>query len=413
MSQRVVVTGMGTVNPIGFNVKESWDNAVHGVSGVGPITLFDSAELLVQIACEVKGFDAAQHMDAREARRRDRFEQLAVVATQQALHHSGLELTEKNANRVAVIVSSAVGGLKSVQEAVITMIQDGPRRISPFMIPMFMSNGAAGMIAIDIGARGPCFSVASACASGADGIGQAWHLIRAGAVDAAVTGASEATVTRVGVATFDRLGALSRRNDEPWRTPAPFAAGRDGLVMGEGAAILILESYEHAKARGAEIYAELVGYASTSDAFHITAPAEDGAGGAAAISRALESARIAPEDVDYISAHGTGTELNDISETRAIKAALGEHAYDVPISSTKSMTGHMMGATGALEAIFCIEAIRHDVVPPTIHYEEADPACDLDYVPNSAREVPVEVALSNAFGFGGHNAVLVFRAFQD
>jgi 3-oxoacyl-(acyl-carrier-protein) synthase len=278
---------------------------------------------------------------------------------------------------------------------------------------MLMSNGAAGMLAIDHNLRGPTFSVASACAAGADAIGQAWLLLRAGVVDAALVGASEATITRVGVSAFDRLGALSRRNDRPDGTPSPFDRGRDGLVMGEGAAVLVLETLERARARGAEILAELAGYAATADAHHITAPAEDGVGGAAAIVGALESAGLRADEVDYINAHGTGTQLNDVSETRAIKAALGERAYQIPISSTKSMTGHMMGATGALEAIFCVQAIRHGVVPPTIHYETPDPECDLDYTPNHARERRVRVALSNAFGFGGHNAVLVLREFIE
>jgi beta-ketoacyl-acyl-carrier-protein synthase II len=352
-------------------------------------------------------------MEAREARRRDRFEQFASAAAKEAVAQAGLEVREGERGRVAVIVSSAVGGLGSLQEAITTMLNEGPRRVSPFAIPMLMSNGAAGLLAIDYDLRGPTFSVASACAAGADAIGQAWHLIRAGVVDAALAGASEATITRVGVSAFDRMGALSRRNDAPDRTPSPFDRGRDGLVMGEGAGILVLERLERARARGATILAELAGYGATADAYHITAPAEDGVGGAAAIAAALQSAGLRADDVDYINAHGTGTPLNDASETRAIKAALGEKAYRVPVSSTKSMTGHMMGATGALEAILCVQAIRKGVVPPTIHYTEPDPECDLDYVPNEARETRVRVALSNAFGFGGHNAVLALREFTD
>ena len=413
MTPRVVITGMGAVSPLGLSVGESWQKVVGGVSGVAPITLFDASDLLVRIACEVKSFDPASFMEAREARRRDRFEQFASAAAKEAIAQAGLEVPDDERGRVAVIVSSAVGGLASVQDTVITMVNEGPRRVSPFAIPMLMSNGAAGMLAIDHGLSGPTFSVASACAAGADAIGQTWHLLRAGVVDAALAGASEATITRVGIATFDRLGALSRRNDQPEATPSPFDRSRDGLVMGEGAAILVLETLEHARRRGAVILAELAGYAATADAYHITAPAEDGAGGAAAIVGALESAGLSAEDVDYINAHGTGTQLNDISETRAIKAALGEQAYRIPISSTKSMTGHMMGATGALEAIFCIEVIRTGIIPPTIHYENPDPDCDLDYVPNHAREGRFRVALSNAFGFGGHNAVLVLREFID
>jgi beta-ketoacyl-acyl-carrier-protein synthase II len=413
MTARVVITGMGTVNPLGLNVAETWGNMLRGASGVGPITLFDASDLLVRIACEVRGFDPARYMEAREARRRDRFEQFASAAAKEAVAQAGLEVREDERGRVAVIVSSAVGGLASLQDTIMTMHNEGPRRVSPFAIPMLMSNGAAGLLAIDYGFRGPSFSVASACAAGADGIGQAWHLIRAGVVDAALAGASEATITRVGVSAFDRMGALSRRNETPERTPSPFDRGRDGLVMGEGAGILVLERLERARARGATILAELAGYGATADAYHITAPADDGVGGAAAIAAALHSAGLRADDVDYINAHGTGTPLNDASETRAIKAALGERAYRVPISSTKSMTGHMMGATGALEAILCVLAIRNGVVPPTIHYNERDPECDLDYVPNEARQEKVRVALSNAFGFGGHNAVLALREFTD
>jgi 3-oxoacyl-[acyl-carrier-protein] synthase II len=413
MTRRVVITGMGTVNPLGLSVETSWNRAVNGESGVGPITLFDASDLLVRIACEVKGFDPGAYMDPKEARRRDRFEQFACAAAQEAVAQAGFRVSEAEAGRVAVVVSSAVGGLQTTQDTILTMDHDGPRRISPFSIPMLMANGAAGLTAIDTGAKGPCFSVASACAAGADAIGQAWHMLRAGVVDAAVAGASEATVSRVGIASFDRLGALSRRNDSPDLTPAPFDLDRDGLVMGEGAAILILETFEHARRRGAEIMAELVGYASTADAYHVTAPAEDGAGGAAAMRGALEIAGLRPDQVDYVNAHGTGTQLNDVAETRAIKTALGETALRVPVSSTKSMTGHMMGATGALEAVFCVQAIRTGTLPPTIHLHTPDPACDLDYVPNQARQAAVRVALSNAFGFGGHNAVLALRAFSQ
>lgn len=413
MTRRVVVTGMGTVNPLGLDVDRSWDALTKGVSGAGPITLFDPSDLLVQVACEVKGFDPEQFMDAREARRRDRFEQLASAAAQEALGQSGLEVHADNAQRVGVIVSSAVGGLGSMEEGILTIEEKGPRRVSPFTIPMFMPNGASGMIGIDIGAQGPSFSLASACASGVDSIGQAATLIRSGVIDAALAGASEATVTHVGIACFDRLGALTRRNDEYQTRPAPFDAHRDGFIMGEGAAVLVLESLEHARGRGAEILGELVGYGASSDAYHVTAPSETGAGGAVAIRLTLEDAGLEAVQVDYVNAHGTGTELNDVAETRAIKTALGEHAYKTAISSTKSMTGHMMGATGALESIFCLKAIETNLVPPTINLVDPDPECDLDYIPGSAREMPVEVAITNAFGFGGHNAVLAFKAFQS
>ncbi len=411
--RRVVVTGMGAVSPLGNSVDESWSNVVEGVSGVGPITLFDSKDLLVQIACEVKGFDPEDYMEKREARRIDRFQQFGIAAAKQAIDQAGLEIKPEEASRASVIISSAVGGILSMEEAMIVFSERGSRRVSPFVIPKFMSNGAAGLVSIKHGFRGPTFSIASACASGSDAIGQAAMMIRAGAVDVAVAGGSDATVSRIGISGFDRLKAMSRHNEDYSITPAPFDKDRDGLVMGEGAAAIVLEDLDRARKRGAEIIGELVGYSSTSDSFHITAPAEDGAGGAAAMVGAIEMAGIAPDQVDYISAHGTATLLNDLSETRAIKAAFGELAYDIPISSTKSMTGHMMGATGALEAIFCMHAIRDNVIPPTIHYRTPDPECDLDYVPNEARQGQVDVAISNAFGFGGHNAVLAFQAFSS
>lgn len=411
MSQRVVVTGMGTINPLGLNVAETWEAALAGRSGVGPITLFDASDLLVQIGCEVKDFDPGGYMEAREVRRRDRFQQFASVVAQEALAQAGVTVEEGREERFGIIVSTAVGGLGTMQDGVRTMDARGPRRVNPFLIPMFMPNGASGLIAIDIGARGPCFSIASACATGADSIGQAALMIRAGMVDVCLAGGTEATITKIGISSFDRLGALSRSNDDYSGTPAPFDKNRDGLVMGEGAAAIVLESLEHARARGVEILAEFVGYGSTEDAFHVTAPSENGLGGARAISLALEEAGLRPQDLDYINAHGTATELNDVAETKAIKLALGEAAYSLPISSTKSMTGHMMGATGALEAIFCVQAIRKNKIPPTIHLNEPDPECDLDYVPDQAREVEVTAALSNAFGFGGHNAVLALTAF--
>lgn len=410
--EKIVITGMGTVNPLGLTVEESWKNVVNGVSGVGPITLFDPAVLNVHFASEVKNFVPENYMDAKEARRRDRFEQFGTAAAKDAIASSGLEITDANSGRIGVLVSSAIGGIKSLSEAVITNHTEGPRRVSPFLIPMLMPNGAAGMIAIDHQIKGPCFSVASACASGADGIGTAFLMLKAGMIDAAVTGAAEMTICSVGVAAFDRVGAMSRSNEDYSMTPQPFDKNRDGLVMGEGAAVLVLELESHAKKRGANILAELAGYGSTADAFHVTAPHENGAGGAAAMRMALESAHANDDELGYINAHGTGTQLNDQSETRAVKAAFGGRAYQIPISSTKSMTGHMMGATGALEAIFCVQAVREGVLPPTIHYETPDPECDLDYVPNQAREKKITLAISNAFGFGGHNAVLAIRKYS-
>ena len=412
--EKIVITGMGTVNPVGLTVEETWKNIKNGVSGVAPITRFDATEWLAQIACEVKNFNADQYMPAKEARRRDLFEQYATAAAQEALANSGLEATEENSARIGVLVSSAMGGLTSLEEAIFTLKDHGARRVSPFLIPMLMANGAAGLIGIDHGIKGPAMSVASACASGIDGIGLAWMMLRSGVIDAAVTGASESTLTMTGVGAFDRIGALSRRTlaDDYAMTPAPFDKNRDGLVMGEGAGILVMETESHAKARGANILAELAGYAATADAHHVTAPSVGGVGGAAAIQQALITAGANADEVDYVSAHGTATPLNDAAETKALKAALGDHAYKTAISSTKSMTGHMMGATGALEAIFCVQAIREGVLPPTIHYQTPDPECDLDYVPNTARDSEVNVAISNAFGFGGHNAVMVVRKYQ-
>ncbi|MEE9188801.1 MAG: beta-ketoacyl-ACP synthase II [Anaerolineales bacterium] len=412
MPDKVVITGMGTINPIGLTIDETWQNAINGVSGVGPITLFDAEEYLVSHACEVKDFTPEKYMDARDARRRDRFQQFASAASQEAIQQSGLEVSEEESGKVGVIVSSAIGGLQAVADNLRVLMDKGPRRISPFAIPMLMSNGAAGLIAIDNGFRGPSFSVASACASGADGVGMAWLLIRAGIIDVAISGASEAIITEVALSAFDRMRALSRRDGEDRDTPQPFDLNRDGLVMGEGAAILVLERESRAIDRGADILAELAGYGGTADAFHITAPSEDGIGGSKAIQAALEAAEANPEDIGYISAHGTATKLNDLSETRAIKKVFGDLAYEIPISSTKSMTGHMMGTTGALEAIFCVQAIRENILPPTINYETPDPECDLDFIPNAAREKDITMAVSNAFGFGGHNAVLVVKEYS-
>jgi 3-oxoacyl-[acyl-carrier-protein] synthase II len=411
MQERVVITGMGTINPIGLRVEDSWRHVIEGYSGVGPITLFEAGDMQVKIACEVSDFIPEEYMDPREARRRDRFEQFATVAVKEAIVNSGLDLEKEDPGKIGIVISSAIGGLKSLQDAIITNYTEGPRRVSPFLIPMLMSNGAAGLAAIDHSINGPCFSIASACASGADGIGMATTMIRANMIDVCLAGAAEATITTTGIAAFDRVGATSRSNDDYSMTPAPFDKNRTGLVMGEGAAVLVLESESHARNRGAIILAELAGYGATADAFHVTAPEENGMGGAAAIKQALHSAHANKDEVDYINAHGTATVLNDASETRAIKEAFGKLAYDIPISSTKSMTGHMMGATGALEAIFCVQAIRNGLLPPTIHYQTPDSDCDLDYIPNRARQKKIDLALSNAFGFGGHNAVLAIRRY--
>jgi beta-ketoacyl-acyl-carrier-protein synthase II len=412
MHDKVVITGMGTVNPLGLSVQESWHNVINGVSGVGPITLFNPDGYLVKHACEVKGFSPDKYMDVREARRRDRFQQLASAASQEALDQAGLEISEEKSERVGVFVSSAIGGLKAIADNLDILRDKGPRRVSPFVVPMLMSNGAAGLISIDNKINGPSFSVASACASGADGLGISLSLIRSGMIDVAISGASDAIITQVAVAAFDRLGALSRSDPSAQPTPRPFDLYRDGFVMAEGAAILVIEREDHAIKRGADILAEFSGYGGTADAYHITAPSEDGAGGARAMLAAMESAQINADEIGYINAHGTATQLNDASETRGIKSAFGNLAYEIPVSSTKSMTGHMIGTTGALEALFCVQAIREKVLPPTINYKVPDPECDLDYVPNVAREKRITAAMSNAFGFGGHNAVLVVKEYN-
>jgi 3-oxoacyl-[acyl-carrier-protein] synthase II len=408
--ERVVITGIGTVNPLGLDPETSWKNALAGFSSTHEIEHFDPSRLSVRIACEVKGFDPTKFMDFRNARRMDRFEQYAVAAARQAITLAKLDV-HAHAERIGVVIASAVGGIQTLQDASKILLTVGPRKLSPFTIPMLMPNGASGLVAIEFGARGPSFSVASACASGADGVGTAWRLIRSGEADAMITGASDATICELAMGAFDRVGAMTRGNSLD--VPRPFDKNRDGLVMGEGAAALVLESLSYARKRGAKILAELAGYGSTSDAHHITAPTEDGSGSARAIQLALDSAGVRPEEVDYINAHGTGTILNDLSETKAIKIVFGKRAYQIPVSSTKSMTGHMMGTTGALEVIFCVLAIRDGKIPPTIHYTTPDPECDLDYVPNAARAKPVQVAVSNAFGFGGHNAVLVIRSHPE
>lgn len=410
--RKVVITGLGAVCPIGNTAEEAWTNCKNGVSGVGPITQFDASEFLVQIAAEVKNFDPTLYMDKSEVRKRDLFEQFGMAAAKQALAQSGYEVTEANAARLGLLVSSSVGGLATIEENALIVKEKGPRRASPFTITMIMPNGASGMVGIDIGARGPALSVASACASGADSLGMAWHLIRAGVMDAALAGCADHSICPIGVASFDRIGAMSRENADYSMTPAPFDANRSGLVMGHGSGVLMLEGEDTAKARGAVILAELAGYAATSDANHITAPREDGAGSASAMVQALMAAGLNTTDVDYINAHGTATPLNDAAEAVAIRVALGEEfARRVPVSSTKSMTGHMMGATGAVEAVFGVLALRDQVAPPNIHYTTPDPAIGLNIVANTAREMALNVVMSNAFGFGGHNAVLVLRRY--
>ena len=410
---RVVVTGMGTVNCTGSTVEESWANVIAGRSGIAPLTLFDHSTCAVHIGGEVKNFDPAKYMDFKEARRRDRFCQLGIAAARQALDQSGLTITGENADEVGVIFGTGTGGLDSYTQLVQDYDRDGARRIHPFAIPMVICDSPAAAMAIDWNLRGPNFAPVSACAAAADAIGLAYQAIKFQQAKAFIAGGSEGSIHLAGILAFDRLGAMSRNNADPAGACKPFDKNRDGIVMGEGAAALIVEELEFARARGAQILAEVIGYAATSDAFHVVAPAENGVGARRAMQRALQNARVQPDEIDWISAHGTGTQLNDKYETMAIKEVFGEQAYSVPITSTKPLTGHMMGATGALEVIFGIQAIETGIIPPTINYQAPDPDCDLDYVTNAARERRVDTFMSNAFGFGGHNAVLIVKCFVD
>lgn len=408
--RRVVITGLGLLTPLGHNVKESWAGIVAGKSGTGPFTVMPKGEHTLGTVCEVKDFDPANFMDRKEARRRDRYQQFATVAAGEALAHSGLEITDNNRERTGIILGTGVGGIQTLVDQEHVVLEKGIRRVSPFAITMIMPNGASGMLAIDFGIHGPSPTITTACAAGNDAIGLAFRLVRSGEIDAAITGGSESILTSVAVGGFERAGATSSKEQD---TPQPFDKNRDGLIVGEGAGMLIIETLEHAKNRGANILAEISGYGQTTDAHHITAPAEGGAGAARAIKMAMKDAGVNPEEVDYISAHGTATPLNDRSETTAIKTALGKDAYHIAMSSTKSMTGHIMGATGAIESVFCTLAIQDQVVPPTINYETPDPECDLDVIPNHSRKARVGVCLNNAFGFGGHNSVLVIKRFEE
>lgn len=409
-AKRVVVTGMGVISPLGLDVPALWQNLTAGRSGIAAITLFDSSDMSVRIAGEAHGFEPTDYMSAKDARRADRFTQFAIAAIEEALAQSGLIVDDHNAADVGVIVGSGVGGIWTYSQEFEVLSNKGPRRVSPFLIPMITVDVPAVQIALRTGACGPNMAVTSACATGADALGQAYETICRGHARAMFTGGFEAAVTPIGVAAFDRMRALSRRNDDPEGASRPFDADRDGFVMSEGGALLVLEELDFALARGAEPLAEVTGYAATSDATHIAAPDAEGAGAALCMSLAMARAGIAPGDVSYVNAHGTSTLAGDPAETEALKRALGEHAYRVPVGATKSMTGHLIGGAGALEAVICVQALRTGVIPPTINLETPDPACDLDYVPHQARRAELEVALSNSFGFGGHNATLVFRA---
>ena len=404
---RVVVTGMGCVSPLGQNVETTWRALLAGTSGVAPITQFDASTFKTRFAAEVKDFDPEALLGRRDARRMDRVTQFATVAAGEALSSSGLAIDDGNRGRIGVVLGTGIGGIGTLLKGAQVLAERGPHWVSPFMVPMMLPDTGAGQVAIHFGLRGPNLAVVTACATGTNAIGEAAEMIRRGAADAMVAGGSEAAIVPVALAGFNVMDAISIRNDDPERASRPFDRDRDGFVLGEGAAALILESLDHARSRRASILAEVAGYGTTNDAYHMSAPLEDGAGASACMRLALADAGLAPTEIDYINAHGTSTRLNDASETSAIKTVFGELAYSIPISSTKSMTGHLLGAAGAVEAIFSILALREGVIPPTINYQTPDPACDLDYVPNQSRPAKIRRALSNSFGFGGHNASVI------
>jgi len=412
-ARRAVVTGLGAITPIGNDPETFWRNLLDGVSGVGPISAYDASAEEVRIAAEVKGFDPAAFMDFKQARRMSRFSQLAVAAAAQAIEDSGLAITDANRDDIAVVVNTGGGGIGDVASAERTFMEQGGKRVSPFMVPMLSPSMAACQISIQNRLRGPVMTSVAACASGVQALIEAQRLIEHGDVDVVIAGGTESAILPVAFAALANMGALSKRNDEPERASRPFEANRDGFVFGEGAAVLVVEAAEHAERRGARIVTEVAGGALTGDAFHISAPDPTGDGAARAITRALRDAGVAPEEVEHVVAHGTSTPLNDATETKAIHAAFGAHAARLAVSSNKSMIGHTLGAAGAISALAAVLAIRDGIVPPTINYEEPDPACDLDYVPNSARRMPVGTAIINGFGFGGQNAVAVFRRYES
>jgi len=407
--RRVVVTGVGVVSALGTGNEKNWSALMNGQSGIDRITRFDASDLPTQIAGEVKDFNAEDFIDKKEIKKMDLFIQYALGAAELAMQDSGLQITEENAERVGVLVGAGLGGLPAIERYHEAMLENGYKKISPFFIPMLIINLAPGHISIRYGAKGPNISSVSACATGTHSIGDAYHFIKRGDADAMIAGGTESTITPLGIAGFNVMKALSTRNDDPAGASRPFDKGRDGFIMGEGAGIVILEEYEAAKKRGAKIYAEVIGYGATGDAYHLTAPAPEGEGAARCMKMALRNGGVNPEEVDYVNAHGTSTPFNDLYETLAIKTALGAHARKVLVSSTKSMTGHALGAAGGLEAVYTLLAMERGAVPPTINYTEPDPDCDLDYVPNTARQAQVRVAMSNSLGFGGTNATLLFR----
>ena len=412
MRKRVVVTGIGCVSPLGLNAAETWAALLACKSGAGPITHFDASQHKTRFAAEVKGFDAVALFGVREARKMDRFTQFAIAAANEAMQCANLKIDESNRDRVGIQIGTGIGGIGTLLENYETMKERGPDRVSPFLVPMMISDSAAGVLAIRTGARGPNMSIQTACATGTNTAGEAAEMIRRGSADVMLAGSSEASIVSLAMAGLNVMTALSTRNDDPQRASRPFDLNRDGFLMGEGAGMLVLESLEHAQARGARILCEFLGYGTSDDAYHISAPAENGAGAALAMQLALEDAGLKPQDIGYINAHGTSTQLNDKSETAAIKKVFGEQAYKVPISSTKSMTGHLLGASGSLEAVICTQVLNEGMLPATINYETPDPACDLDYVPNTPREAHPQYVMSNSFGFGGHNACLVLSRFE-
>jgi 3-oxoacyl-[acyl-carrier-protein] synthase II len=412
-NKRIVVTGIGVVSPVGVGKTDYWNSLISGVSGIGRITHFDPTDFDVQIAAEVKGFDVTKWIDRKESRRMDRFVHFGVAAALDAIEDAGLKITPANAERVGVLVGSGIGGLRTLEDQCRVLVESGPSKISPFLIPMMIADMASGHISIITGAKGPNSTVVTACATGAHALGDSLEIIRRGAADVMICGGTEAAVTQVGVAGFGNMKAMtSKYNDNPTKASRPFEAGRDGFVIGEGAGVVVLESLEHAEARGAHIYCELAGYGMSGDAYHMTQPAAGGEGVARAMVAALSDAGVQPEEVGYINAHGTSTPLNDKNETAALKKVFGDHAYKLAVSSTKSMTGHLLGGAGGIEAVAAALAIHSGQLPPTINYDNPDPDCDLDYIPNVARTQQVEVAVSNNSGFGGHNAVIVMKRYH-
>jgi 3-oxoacyl-[acyl-carrier-protein] synthase II len=412
MNTRIVITGMGCISPLGHDVTSTWEAIVAGKSGAGPITLFDASRHETRIAAEVKNFDPAPRFGRKETRHMDRYTQFAVTATADALADAQLVLTEGNRDRIGVFIGTGIGGIGTLLAEGDVYRRGGPHRVSPFLVPMMLPDAAGGQVAITFGMRGPNLGLTSACATGSNAIGEAAEAIRRGAADVMIAGGAEAAIVPLALAGFNNMGAMTTRNDDPTHASRPFDKTRDGFLVGEGGAVIVLETEAHALARGAKIYGLLLGYGGTNDAHHVSAPLANGAGAVAAMRLALEQAQLKGSDIDYLNAHGTGTQLNDKSETVAIKTVFGESAYDLSISSTKSMTGHLLGAAGALEAIFCLKAIGDSIMPPTINYENPDPVCDLDYVPNQARPKVVRRVMSNSFGFGGHNACLIFGQYQ-